>query len=265
MVRLAFNKLNQCFLLILLYILASNSNEQDTVSINNDLFDASVISIPLPSNNEGQGVVMPGETTLVPLWIRGDRIGKHTFKFLFSYQSDTDNAMIAHRTLRYTIHLQVLPSLKINAFTRPSTTAVNEYILGVEIENLQTTAQFDLTQLTAISPQWQVLPLSMQLDDKEDVLSKTTMPPRQTTFAYYKIRRADQVDTSCPEAWTSNALGALLINSQDKAKVPMPLPIQLNLSKLSFVSLYLYMFDTLNSYFCILSREIMIYHLTLHL
>jgi hypothetical protein len=173
--------------------------------------------------------------------------------------------MIAHRTLRYTIHLQVLPSLKINAFTRPSTTAVNEYILGVEIENLQTTAQFDLTQLTAISPQWQVLPLSMQLDDKEDVLSKTTMPPRQTTFAYYKIRRADQVDTSCPEAWTSNALGALLINSQDKAKVPMPLPIQLNLSKLSFVSLYLYMFDTLNSYFCILSREIMIYHLTLHL
>lgn len=45
-----------------------------------------------------------------------------------------DNAAIAHRTVRYTINLQVLPSLKINAFTRPSAASTNEYILGIEVK-----------------------------------------------------------------------------------------------------------------------------------
>lgn len=204
------------------------------------MFDSSVISIPLPPKKEEErsnehGVVVPGETTLVPLWIRGDRIGKHTFKFLFSYQSEEDNAIIAHRTLRYTVQVQVLPSLKINAFTRPSTTAVNEYILGIEIENLQTVANFDLTQLTATSPMWTIAPLSIDLDNPQDIQAKTIVPPRQTTFAYYKIKKADSVDTSCPEAWTSNALGNLL-NSVDSKTKSVPPPVQLNLSKLSFVS-----------------------------
>lgn len=209
--------------------------------MNNQLFDASVLSIPLPGkkgedHSNENGVVVPGETTLVPLWLRGDRIGKHTFKFLFSYQSDEDNKMIAHRTLQYTIHLQVLPSLKINAFTRPSTTAVNEYILGIEIENLQTVANFDLTQLTATSPMWSIAPLSINLESAQDVKEKTVIPPRQTTFAYYKIRKAEQVDRSCPEAWTSNALGALLNNAPDSKVKVKPPPVELNLSRLSFVS-----------------------------
>lgn len=211
--------------------------------MNNQLFDASVISIPLPGkkgeeySNE-HGVVGPGETTLVPLWLRGDRIGKHTFKFLFSYQSDEDNAMIAHRTLRYTVHVQVLPSLKINAFTRPSTTAVNEYILGIEIENLQTAANFDLTQLTATSPMWTITPLSVDLSSPTDVNDKTVIPPRQTTFAYYKIYKAETIDTSCPEAWTSHALGALLSTMDSNSKsASSPPPIHLNLSKVSFVSI----------------------------
>ncbi|KAL7316394.1 hypothetical protein PS15m_005491 [Mucor circinelloides] len=215
---------------------SDQSNAPAQVELQNKLFDASVLSIPLPAKNNEErsnknGVVVPGETTLVPLWIRGDRIGKHTFKLLFSYQSDEDNAMIAHRTLRYTVHVQVLPSLKINAFTRPSTTAVNEYILGIEIENLQTVANFDLTQLTATSPMWSITPLSIDLSSEEDVLAKTVIPPRQTTFAYYKIRKAEQADTSCPEAWTSKALGTLLNKGNIKA---LPPPIHLNLSKLAF-------------------------------
>ncbi|CAO3654024.1 unnamed protein product [Mucor hiemalis] len=224
------------------FIYASQDGQSTSTNLemNNQLFDASVISIPLPGkkgeeySNE-HGVVGPGETTLVPLWLRGDRIGKHTFKFLFSYQSDEDNAMIAHRTLRYTVHVQVLPSLKINAFTRPSTTAVNEYILGIEIENLQTAANFDLTQLTATSPMWTITPLSVDLSSPTDVNDKTVIPPRQTTFAYYKIYKAETIDTSCPEAWTSHALGALLSTMDSNSKsASSPPPIHLNLSKVSF-------------------------------
>jgi hypothetical protein len=38
-----------------------------------------------------------------------------------------------YRSLRYFKTTQVLPSLKINAFTRPSTRGLNEFILGVEV------------------------------------------------------------------------------------------------------------------------------------
>ncbi|KAI8994486.1 ER-golgi trafficking TRAPP I complex 85 kDa subunit-domain-containing protein [Pilobolus umbonatus] len=221
------------------HIYEDNPNQSSNMQMNNQLFDSTVVSIPLPAkkgeeHSNENGVIIPGQATLVPLWIRGDRIGKHTMKFLFSYQSDEDNAIIAHRTLRYTVTVQVLPSLKISAFTRPSATAVNEYVLGIEIENLQTLANFDLTQLTAVSPVWEVMPLSIDMTSSEDVEAKTNLPPRQTTFAYYKIRKAVISDTSCPEAWTSNCLSNLLHKSDDNGSTSIPPPIQLNISQLSF-------------------------------
>ncbi len=38
-----------------------------------------------------------------------------------------------YRSLRYFKTTQVLPSLKINAFTRPSSRGLNEFILGIEV------------------------------------------------------------------------------------------------------------------------------------
>ncbi|KAI8149716.1 ER-golgi trafficking TRAPP I complex 85 kDa subunit-domain-containing protein [Fennellomyces sp. T-0311] len=190
-----------------------NDEVRESVTLDNKLYDPSVVSVPLPKKEGGGdvGVVNSGETTLVPLWIRGDRIGKHTFKFLFSYQSEEDDAAIAHRTLRYTLNVQVLPSLKINAFTRPSAGSGSEYILGIEIENLQTVAGFQLTQLNAASPLWSIVPVSIRMDSKQDVEAKTSIPPRQTTFAYYKISK--------------------LKMGEETTK-----PIDLNISKLAFVS-----------------------------
>jgi len=65
--------------------------------VNNNLVNPSVIDIPLPSSSGdllhdskqgGSGVLAPGTTTIVPLWIRGDKFGKHVFKFLFGYFSE---------------------------------------------------------------------------------------------------------------------------------------------------------------------------------
>ncbi|KAI8984692.1 ER-golgi trafficking TRAPP I complex 85 kDa subunit-domain-containing protein [Mycotypha africana] len=243
-----------------------------SLTVENQLFDPSVITIPLPANKagNGHGVVMPGETTLIPLWIRGDRIGKHSIKLLFSYQPDDheDNNkknMIAHRTLHYTLPLQVIPSLKINAFTRPSNTFTTTvptlsaadddqkekkdergYILGVEIENLQTLTNFGLVQLTVNSPVWSISPLSVDLTSKEDVEAKTTIPARQTTYAYYKITKktsqtkedeiSEKVGDSSPEAWTANGLrlfhsGELL---DRKSVIEKPAPIGFHVDNLSF-------------------------------
>jgi trafficking protein particle complex subunit 8 len=59
-----------------------------------------------------------------------------------------ENKAIAHRTLRYTISTQVLPSLKINAFTRPSTKSLNEFILGIEVGYIHCFSVTRLIQLT---------------------------------------------------------------------------------------------------------------------
>ncbi len=37
------------------------------------------------------------------------------------------------RSLKYKINIQVLPSLRINAFTRKSSSRLNEFILGIEV------------------------------------------------------------------------------------------------------------------------------------
>ncbi|KAI8580324.1 hypothetical protein K450DRAFT_237985 [Umbelopsis ramanniana AG] len=200
----------------------------------NELYNTSVLPIELPANDNGARILEPGTTTLIPLWIRGDRIGKHLHKFLFTYQSVNENKAIAHRNLRYTISTQVLPSLKINAFTRPSTKSLNEFILGIETENLQTVAEFQLNQLTAASPGWTITPLNIDLDSSDDMQSKAFIPPRQTTFTYYKIHRAshsENAEAISPERWTSNALEGLLTNSQKNEHPP---PVDLHVTNLSF-------------------------------
>jgi len=38
-----------------------------------------------------------------------------------------------YRTSKHTMATQVLPSLRINAFTRPSSNSLDEFILGIEV------------------------------------------------------------------------------------------------------------------------------------
>jgi hypothetical protein len=109
---------------------------------------------------------------------------------------------------------------------------------------------------------WTISPLSIDLSSQQDIQAKTIIPPRQTTFAYYKICKSEHMDTSCPEAWTSSALGALLNNVDSKSK-SIPPPISLNLSKLSFVS-HLIIFFLFSYVLIFYIREKMIYHLIQH-
>ncbi|ORZ04031.1 hypothetical protein BCR41DRAFT_206462 [Lobosporangium transversale] len=99
-------------------------------------------------------VLAPGESIKIPSWLRGEKIGKHNFLFLFSYESEQEGTAMGTRTLRHAVAAQVLPSLKINAFTRPSTKGLNEFILGIETENLQTVPVFEFLQISSMSASW---------------------------------------------------------------------------------------------------------------
>lgn len=89
LMHIFFKKKKKKLILILIYILGTG--EDKSCQFDNQIYDPSILPIPLPSDGDSQqSIVQPGKTTLVPFWIRGDRIGKFTMKFLFSYQSEVN-------------------------------------------------------------------------------------------------------------------------------------------------------------------------------
>ncbi|KAF9934889.1 Trafficking protein particle complex 8 [Linnemannia zychae] len=168
-------------------------------------------------------VLAPGESIKVPSWLRGEKIGKHNFLFVFSYESEQAGTAMGVRTLRHTISAQVLPSLKINAFTRPSTRGLNEFILGIETENLQTVPNFEFLQISSMSASWVIEPVNKS-DESEEHKS---IAPRQTVFTYYRIKKSPQavIPSLTPERFTAKALEKLVIGQERLKDVPPPLKL----------------------------------------
>ncbi|KAI9228169.1 MAG: ER-golgi trafficking TRAPP I complex 85 kDa subunit-domain-containing protein [Piptocephalis tieghemiana] len=131
-----------------------------------------VLKVPLGL----EGILRPGESLTLPLWVRGERIGRHELRLLFSYTAsgEKETQKIAQtRLLRLSMDVQVLPSLRINTFIRASARGLNEFVLGIEMENLQTTADFVLEQISLTSPRWRIAPIpalenDMDEEDEED-------------------------------------------------------------------------------------------------
>jgi hypothetical protein len=115
---------------------------------------------------------------------------------------------------------------------------------------LQSGADFNLHQLTAVSAMWTIIPLSINLDSHQDVTEKTIIPSRQTTFIYFKIQKARSVSSApslkSPEAWTSESLTKLLHNNNNDT-YDSPPPINLLATKIPFVR-QITLKETLHSY-----------------
>jgi hypothetical protein len=67
-------------------------SNSERLSILNVLAESSIVQLDLPVKAPGTDpnnrVLAPNETIRLPMWLRGDRIGKHHFRFLFHYQSE---------------------------------------------------------------------------------------------------------------------------------------------------------------------------------
>ncbi|KAF9431013.1 Trafficking protein particle complex 8 [Podila epigama] len=170
-------------------------------------------------------VLAPGESLRVPTWLRGEKIGKHNFLFVFSYESEQEGTAMGTRTLRHTASAQVLPSLKINAFTRPSTKGLNEFILGIETENLQTVPNFEFLQISSMSASWVI----EAVEKSSEVEDHRSIAPRQTVFSYYRIMKSDQakIPKVTPERFMAKALEKLVIGQERLKEVPPPLDLHL--------------------------------------
>ncbi|KAG9325666.1 hypothetical protein KVV02_001150 [Mortierella alpina] len=201
-----------------LYNKGEGSSATETVQVDNSLQISTTQKIM-------DTVLAPGDSIMIPSWLRGEKIGKHNFLFVFAYESEQDGTAMGVRTLRHTISAQVLPSLKINAFTRPSTRGLNEFILGIETENLQTVPNFEFLQISSMSASW-IIEAVDKTDDAEEYRS---IAPRQTVFTYYRIRKSDQAATPTitPERFMAKALEKLVIGQERLKDVPPSLDLQL--------------------------------------
>ncbi|KAJ3220266.1 Trafficking protein particle complex 8 [Dinochytrium kinnereticum] len=193
-----------------------NSSVYNFCSMPNEIFNSSVntIKLPVTSTGNGEELLEPGMTTIIPISVRGDRIGKHIFRFLFMYKSEDKNDQISYRKLQYTLTMQVYPSLRINAFTRPSTRALNEFILGVEIENLQQSAPMKLRQITAIGSSWRITAMNGSSVDAQP----SYLTGKQTSFAYFRFKRLPATESDyLSEIATTSAIKSF-IYGDDKAE-----------------------------------------------
>ncbi|KAJ1994538.1 hypothetical protein H4R33_000244 [Dimargaris cristalligena] len=190
----------------------------------------------------------PQQSLTLPLWVRGDRVGFYDFKIYVGYSAATAPSTQPLRSVKFHLRCQVQPSLKINAFVRPSTHYEHEQTLGIEVENLQTDKTFRLAQVTSISPQFEIEPIDSVPAATEATTPSganqplTTLSPRQATFLYFRIKarcpaaaatgaESEGGESSvpliphAPERFTVDAVRQLVLNTPRRQTVPPPLPI----------------------------------------
>ncbi|XP_055800032.1 trafficking protein particle complex subunit 8 isoform X2 [Salvelinus fontinalis] len=135
-----------------------------------------VAEIPL-----GEGTLTPGESTQLPLWLRGpDQEGVHEINFLFYYESAEKGGKISHRVLRHTVFICASRSLSVRATTCRSNTLPEEereegrngsMLVFVDVENINTSEagvrEFHIAQVSSSSKQWRLHKCINPAEDKD--------------------------------------------------------------------------------------------------
>ncbi|KAJ1772033.1 hypothetical protein EV179_001364 [Coemansia sp. RSA 487] len=193
----------------------------------------------------------PESTCVVPLWLRGDRVGAHALKVCIGASTKLEplcagktglesNAKAAGqsscsmRSRAFEVDLVVTPSLRVNAFMRPSITNPHERILGVDVENVRHDLHVELVQTTFSSGYYQLVPLSAQpptttglSGESEETVVR--IGPRQTINLVYRARPyktpengyKNSFDQSAlPEMFTVNALRQFIYSSEKPIASP---------------------------------------------
>ncbi|OLY81192.1 Transport protein particle subunit trs85-2 [Smittium mucronatum] len=118
----------------------------------------------------------PGDDLEIPLWVRGDKIGSFSFKFMVGYPHMSPEFLLSNekRTFLMEEICDINPSLQINVNLKSIDEASNIYILTLNIENPQQTETFILNQASFSCPIYDVFPLS-NIPDKIQPLQKVSL------------------------------------------------------------------------------------------
>uniref|UniRef100_A0A665T8C6 Trafficking protein particle complex 8 n=1 Tax=Echeneis naucrates TaxID=173247 RepID=A0A665T8C6_ECHNA len=126
---------------------------------------STVVEIPIEGN-----VLEPGESTQLPLWLRGpDQEGVHEINFLFYYESVEKGTKISHRVLRHTVFICASRSLSVQASASRSSVPPHHCqddkgcsgtLVVIDVENINTSEsgvrEFHIVQVSSSSQHWQL-------------------------------------------------------------------------------------------------------------
>ncbi|KAM3619618.1 uncharacterized protein V6R79_010941 [Siganus canaliculatus] len=124
-----------------------------------------VMEIPIDG-----GTLQPGQSTQLPLWLRGpDQEGVHEINFLFYYESTEKGNKISHRVLRHTVFICVSRSLSVQASACRSTASPQHSpedkdsggaLVFIDVENINTSEagvrEFHIVQVSSSSQHWRL-------------------------------------------------------------------------------------------------------------
>ncbi|XP_061681125.1 trafficking protein particle complex subunit 8 isoform X2 [Syngnathoides biaculeatus] len=121
---------------------------------------SNVVDIPVG------GMLLPGQSTQLPLWLRGpDQEGVHEINFLFYYESPEKGTKISHRVVRHSVFICASRSLSIQASARFSAVPPQRgpdqdggTLVFVDVENINTSEagvrEFHVVQVSSSSRHW---------------------------------------------------------------------------------------------------------------
>lgn len=135
-----------------------------------------VMEIPIDGST-----LQPGESTQLPLWLRGpDEEGVHEINFLFYYESTEKGIKISHRVLRHTVFICASRSLSVQASACRSSVPPHRSLedkgsggtlVFVDVENINTSEagvrEFHIIQVSSSSQHWRLHKCINPANDKD--------------------------------------------------------------------------------------------------
>ncbi|KAJ2317828.1 hypothetical protein GGI00_006706, partial [Coemansia sp. RSA 2681] len=132
------------------------------------------------------------------------------------------------RSRRFEVDLVVTPSLRVNAFVRPSARNPRERLLGVEVENMQADVSVQLVQTTFSSGFYELAPVSGSSSSSEPGVA--VVGPRQSVSLVYRARPHDAAAAAAapesgvaPEMFAVRALRQFIYSNEKPTSTPAPI------------------------------------------
>jgi hypothetical protein len=102
--------------------------------------------------------------------------------------------------------------MRINAFTRPSLTVMGEFVIGFELENVNRKSDFNIAQITSISPSWIMEPIP------DSNTEPCNLAIDETKYVYYRLKRSSTVKDimQSPEMQSTIAIERLVLQEAQK-------------------------------------------------
>jgi trafficking protein particle complex subunit 8 len=150
-----------------------------------DEYDLSIIHLPI-------GQLAVGETTQVPLWVRGSKTVNQQCRFVFYYEPVDKQSEIKYRVCREEVRFGVVPSLRASYWVTPSLRTPSQYTLGVQLHGVQAATGFRLLQATSVGHQWKIDSLSFTPESNPTDMFE--IQPSESSTLYLTVSRTTPLD-----------------------------------------------------------------------